>query len=304
MLYLFLVSLLWAFSFGLIKGELTGLSPASVAFVRLFIAFAVFTPFLRVRNLRPSDAAKLLLTGAVQYGLMYIAYIQAFQHLQAYEVALFTVFTPIYVTIINDLFVRRLCPVSLTAVILAVAGGIIIKYQELGSSELLHGFLLMQAANLCFAFGQIFYRRTMAVLPRTRPEKEMPPEHEATTRGSGKPADLQVFGLLYLGAALTAALATLGSDWSAFELTLKQGVTLLYLGGIASGLGFFLWNIGARRVSAGSLAVFNNLKIPLGILVSVLLFGETTHWIRLTTGGALMAAALFINARKPLPDGS
>ena len=284
MLYLFLVSLLWAFSFGLIKGGLTGLPSSSVAFVRLFIAFAVFVPFLRFRDLRPGDAAKLLLTGAVQYGLMYVTYIQAFQHLQAYEVALFTVFTPIYVTIINDLFERRLCPISMTAVILAVAGGIVIKYQELGSSELLHGFLLMQAANLCFAFGQIFYRRTMARLP-------------------SKPADLQVFGLLYLGAALTAALATLGTDWGNLEITLRQAGILLYLGIVASGLGFFLWNIGARKVSAGSLAVFNNLKIPLGILVSVLVFGETTDWMRLLAGGTLMAAALFINARKPLPDG-
>ncbi len=284
MLYLFFVSLLWAFSFGLIKGGLTGLPSSSVAFVRLFIAFAVFVPFLRFRDLRPGDAAKLLLTGAVQYGLMYVTYIQAFQHLQAYEVALFTVFTPIYVTIINDLFVKRLCPTSMSAVILAVAGGIIIKYQELGSSELLRGFLLMQGANLCFAFGQIFYRRTMANLPN-------------------KPTDLQVFGLLYLGAALTAALATLGSDWSTFEITLKQAGILLYLGIVASGLGFFLWNIGARRVSAGALAVFNNLKIPLGILVSVLVFGETTDWVRLLIGGALMALALFINARKPLPDG-
>jgi len=284
MLYLFFVSLLWAFSFGLIKGGLTGLPSSSVAFVRLFIAFAVFVPFLRFRDLRPGDAAKLLLTGAVQYGLMYVTYIQAFQHLQAYEVALFTVFTPIYVTIINDLFVKRLCPTSMSAVILAVAGGIIIKYQELGSSELLRGFLLMQGANLCFAFGQIFYRRTMANLPN-------------------KPTDLQVFGLLYLGAALTAALATLGSDWSTFEITLKQAGILLYLGIVASGLGFFLWNIGARRVSAGALAVFNNLKIPLGILVSVLVFGETTDWVRLLIGGALMALALFLNSRKTLPDG-
>ena len=284
MLYLFFVSLLWAFSFGLIKGGLTGLPSSSVAFVRLFIAFAVFVPFLRFRDLRPGDAAKLLLTGAVQYGLMYVTYIQAFQHLQAYEVALFTVFTPIYVTIINDLFVKRLCPTSMSAVILAVAGGIIIKYQELGSSELLRGFLLMQGANLCFAFGQIFYRRTMANLPN-------------------KPTDLQVFGLLYLGAALTAALATLGSDWSTFEITLKQAGILLYLGIVASGLGFFLWNIGARRVSAGALAVFNNLKIPLGILVSVLVFGESTNWVRLLIGGALMALALFLNSRKTLPDG-
>jgi len=51
-------------------------------------------------------------------------------------------------------------------------------------------------------------------------------------------------------------------------------------------------------VSAGSLAVFNNLKIPLGILVSVLIFGEEAEWVRLAGGGALMALALFMNARQ------
>jgi len=284
MLYLLFVSLLWAFSFGLIKGGLTGLPSSAVAFTRLLIALAVFAPFLRTRTLRTGDAAKLLLTGGVQYGLMYVAYIHAFQTLQAYEVALFTVFTPIYVTVINDLFARRLCPISLTAVILAVGGGLIIEYQHLGSSDLLRGFLLMQAANLCFAFGQIFYRRTMAALPEPQ-------------------SDLRVFGLLYLGAAFTAALATLGTDWRVFEPTLHQAGILLYLGVIASGLGFFLWNVGARRVSAGALAVFNNLKIPLGILVSVLCFGEAADWPRLLGSGVLMTAALFINSRKLLPDG-
>jgi carboxylate/amino acid/amine transporter len=279
MLYLLLVSLLWAFSFGLIKGGLTGLPSSAVAFIRLFIAFAVFAPFLRTRALRAADALRLLITGAVQYGLMYVAYIHAFQTLQAYEVALFTVFTPIYVTVINDLFERRLCPVSLSAVALAVAGGVVIEYSQLRSPELWRGFLLMQAANLCFAFGQIFYRRTMARLPEKR-------------------GDLRVFGLLYLGAALTAALATLGTDWSTFEVTIRQAGILLYLGVIASGLGFFLWNIGARRVSAGALAVFNNMKIPLGILVSVLFFGEAADWPRLLGGGALMTFALCINERK------
>lgn len=281
MIYLFLVSLLWAFSFGLIKGGLSDLPSSSVAFLRLLIAFAVFAPFLRIRTLRPGSAARLLLTGAVQYGLMYVAYIHAFQYLKAYEVALFTVFTPIYVSLINDLFERRLNLKALAAVILAVTGGMIIKYQQLDSPELWHGFALMQAANLCFAFGQIFYRRTM--LPIQLP-------------------DLQVFALLYLGAALTAALATIGSDWTSFDLTLKQSGILLYLGVIASGLGFFLWNLGARRVSAGALAIFNNLKIPLGILVSVLLFKESTHWPRLLIGGGLMAAALLVNARPPAKE--
>lgn len=276
---LLLVSLIWAFSFGLIKGELTGLPSAAVAFIRLAVALAVFAPFLRLHNLRVSDTARMLVTGAVQYGLMYVAYIHAFHYLKAYEVALFTVFTPIYVAGISDLFERRICLAALAAGALAAAGGVIIEYRQLSSPELLRGFLLMQGANLCFAFGQIFYRRTMARLPEIR-------------------TDLQVFGLLYLGAALTAALAAAGTPWTELNITMKQAFILLYLAIIASGFGFFLWNIGARRVRSGTLAVFNNLKIPLGILVSALFFGETADWPRLLGGGMLMALALAVNALK------
>ncbi len=276
---LLLVSLIWAFSFGLIKDGLTGLPSSSIAFIRLAVALAVFAPFLRLRTLRVADAVRLFLTGAVQYGLMYVAYIHAFSYLKAYEVALFTVFTPIYVTVINDLFDKRIGFIALAAGVLAVAGGVVIEYQKLSSPELWTGFLLMQGANLCFAFGQIFYRRTMARLPEVR-------------------TDLQVFGLLYLGAALTAALAASGTPPATLSITLKQAGILLYLGAIASGLGFFLWNIGARKVSSGTLAVFNNLKIPLGILVSMFFFGETADWPRLLGGGALMVLALAVNALK------
>ena len=277
---LLLVSLIWAFSFGMIKGELTGLPSAAVAFVRLAVALAVFMPFLRPKTLRAADAARLLLTGSVQYGLMYVAYIHAFSYLKAYEVALFTVFTPIYVTVINDLFERRIHRMALTAGALAVVGGLTIEYRQLSSPDLWNGFLLMQGANLCFAFGQIFYRRTMARLPEAR-------------------TDRQVFGLLYLGAALTAALTAVGTPWTTLVITSKQAFFLLYLGVIASGVGFFLWNIGARQVRPGTLAVFNNLKIPLGIIVSVFFFGETADWPRLLAGGTLMVTALIINAAEP-----
>ena len=274
---LLLVSLIWAFSFGLIKGELTGLPSSAVAFIRLAIALAVFAPFLRLRNLRAADSIRLILTGAVQYGLMYVAYIQAFSHIKAYEAALFTVFTPIYVTLINDLFERKLGLIALLAGLLAVTGGVVIEYRQISSPDLWRGFLLMQSANLCFAFGQIFYRRTMSRLPKSC-------------------TDLNVFGLLYLGAVLITAPAAVNTNWSALVITPKQAGILLYLGAIASGLSFLLWNIGARQVGTGTLAVFNNLKIPLGILVSVLLFGEETSWPHLLIGGIFMATALTVNS--------
>jgi len=283
MLYLLFVSLLWAFSFGLIKGGLNDLPSTEVAFIRLAIALVVFAPFLRVRTLRTVDTVRLLFTGAIQYGLMYMAYLHAFQYLQAYEVALFTVFTPLYISLIHDGFERRLCPKAFLAVLLAVAGGLLIQYKELHSSEWLRGFGLMQFANLCFAFGQIFYRRTMARLP-------------------GKKSNREVFGLLYIGAALLTALPAFHTGWTVSTMTWKQAGILLYLGTIASGLGFFLWNIGARRVNPGTLAIFNNLKIPLGILVALFFFGETADGPRLLGGGALMMGALMINAQCSMPN--
>ena len=43
---------------------------------------------------------------------------------------------------------------------------------------------------------------------------------------------------------------------------------------LASGVGFFLWNVGATRVRSGTLAVMNNAKVPLAVVVSLAFFGE------------------------------
>lgn len=277
MVYLLLVSLVWAFSFGLIKGQLTSLDPNFVAAARLVIALAVFLPFLRLKDVPRRLTLRLLLTGAVQYGVMYITYTAAFKYLQAYEVALFTIFTPLYVTLINDLYQRRFHAVNLLATVLAVAGTAIVKQGNLFRPELLTGFLIVQISNLAFALGQVDYRQALRDFPGLR--------------------DRSVFGLLYLGGALTAGAAALvTTPWASLAVTGSQWLTLVYLGAVASGLGFFLWNFGARKVDAGALAIFNDLKIPLAVVVSLVFFGEKASLPHLLVGGTIAAAALLVNA--------
>jgi drug/metabolite transporter (DMT)-like permease len=122
MLYLVAVSLLWGFSFGLVKAEFGALSGSTLAMLRLLIALPCFLPFLKPAYRRINKFnLKLLCIGAIQYGLMYVTYIQAFQYLKAYEIALFTVLTPIYVTLINDLFTRRFSPRALGRETMSVA---------------------------------------------------------------------------------------------------------------------------------------------------------------------------------------
>ena len=278
MVYLLVVSIIWAFSFGLIKNALAGLDANFIAAARLLISLLVFLPFLKARGLSRKQSLQLLLVGAVQYGLMYIAYNYAFGFLKAYEVALFTIFTPIYVTLINDAIRRRMHWVSLVATVATVVGTAIVRRGGMIESDILTGFLIVQISNVAFAFGQIYYREVMKTLPSTKFD------------------NLKVFGLLYLGGFLTAGLsAVLFTPWHSFNITSEQILVLVYLGAIASGLSFFLWNVGARKVNAGTLAIFNDLKIPLAVIVSILFFGEQANWFNLVVGGGIAVLALFFN---------
>jgi len=276
MIWLLLVSLAWAFSFGLIKGNLAGVDSNFVAFVRMAFSFLVFLPFIRFKKTGFKLSWKLALTGIFQFGVMYIAYIASFKTLKAYEVALFTIFTPIYVTLINDAIEKHFNPLHLVTAALAVLGTWVVESGQPLSGGILNGFLLVQVSNLAFAFGQVYYRKLMSTAEGLK--------------------DRDVFGILYLGAVLVTGLVTvLFAPLHSITLTSKQIWTLAYLGIFASGICFFFWNLGARQVNAGALAIFNDLKIPLAVTVSLLVFGEQANWVNLLIGGGIVVLSLFFN---------
>lgn len=275
MILLLIVSIIWALSFGL-TAEVSGLGAPFVTAARTVLAALVFLPFLRVKGLSPRRALTFAGIGALQFGLMYLLYIASFRWLRSSEVALFTIFTPLFVTLLSDLLERRMSWLFLVSASLAVLGTGICVWSSLGRAGLFRGFLLMQGANLCFALGQLLYRRLAPATGRR---------------------DRELMGLLYLGAAAVAVASAV--PWVRWDrvlgMSLPQLGVLIYLGAVASGLGFFLFNAGARRTDIGTLAVFNNMKIPLAILASGLLFREAVDWPRLALGGAVIAGALGLN---------
>ncbi|MCK4764463.1 MAG: EamA family transporter [Candidatus Aminicenantes bacterium] len=279
MIYLLIVSFIWAFSFGLIKGSLTGLDPNFVSFVRILISFLIFLPFLKLKNIELKFAAKLVFIGMFQFGVMYIAYIYSFQFLQAHQVALFTIFTPLYVTLLNDILKKKFHLFFLLAALTAAVGTGIIVYENIGRGDLLAGFLLVQVSNICFAAGQVFYKR--AALPTVNRRKDIKDRH--------------IFAFLYFGALLITAFSiAISGGWNNLSLEPNQVFTLLYLGVLASGVCFFLWNYGAKKTNIGALAVLNNMKVPLAVACSMLFFNESGDVLRLLIGGGIIVAALFI----------
>jgi drug/metabolite transporter (DMT)-like permease len=279
MIYLVVVSLIWGLSFGLIKTNLSNINPAAVALIRLCLSLLIFVPLFRFKGLSVKESISLIIIGAIQYGLMYIFYLMSFSFLLAYEVALFTALTPFYVTLFDDLVNRKFRSGFLLTAALAVLGTLVAIWRGSSGIQIGQGFILVQLSNICFASGQIFYRKIMAK--------------------AAAASDKNVFALLYLGGSLVALIAFWNAPaGAAIALNGPQILTLLYLGLVASGFCFFLWNYGARQVNAGTLAILNNLKIPLAVLCAVLFFGEKAHLPRLGAGLMLILAALSLNQKE------
>ncbi len=267
-------SLLWAFSFGLIKGELTGLSPLLVSLVRLSLAAGAFGLFTWASRKHWRIGARAMGLGAVQFGLMYVLYIAAYQYLPAWMVALFTVTTPFYVMALGALRDHALPTRFLLAVALAIAGALVTVASKLPEGASWTGVMLLQGANLCFAVGQVFFT-----------------EVDTQERLSKS----QLVAWMYLGALVVPALAiAVSGDGLGTLPSARQWGTLVYLGLVPTALGFFLWNRGAAQVQPGFLASMNNLKVPLAVLVSWVVFGEDASYLRFGGGLALVVAALFV----------
>jgi drug/metabolite transporter (DMT)-like permease len=278
MLNLILASLLWAFSFGLIKGRMGGLDPADVAAGRLLLAAMAFSPFLLKHRLRLGEMGRTMLLGALQFGVMYWLYIASYAYLPAWLVALFTVFTPLYVVLISDAVARKVRRRNVVAALVAVAGALLVVAWGLPQGAAWRGVFLLQGANLCFAVGQLFY-----------------PQLKKKVGAS----DVIMVGWMYWGAFLVTGCWVLLSGGVALEAwDLPAGLTLLYLGLLPTAVGFYWWNRGAARVSPGWLAVANNLKIPLAVVVSWLVFGEDAEKGRAVLGLLVVVGSLFIADRR------
>nr|WP_233631674.1 MULTISPECIES: carboxylate/amino acid/amine transporter [unclassified Kosakonia] len=277
-----ITTILWAFSFSLIGEYLAGhVDSYFSVLMRVGLAALVFLPFLRTRGHNLQTIGLYMLVGALQLGIMYLFGFQAYLYLTVSEFLLFTVFTPLYITLIYDLLSKRRLRWSyLLSAGLAVIGAAIIRYDKV-SDHFWTGLILVQLANISFAIGMVGYKRLM----ETRPM----PQHNA-------------FAWFYLGAFVVAAVAWLimGNPQKLPTTTLQWGV-LVWLGVVASGLGYFMWNYGATQVDAGTLGIMNNVHVPAGLLVNLAIWQQQPHWPSFIIGGAVIMASLWVHRRWVAP---
>ena len=255
MLYLTIISILWSFSFGIIKFGLTGVDSIFISFFRSLIAFIFFSS-LTVYNIKKfSFDTKLIIIGAIQFGLMYVFYIQSYQYLPAYLIATFTITTPIFVGLFSQALMKEsFSKNGILSIILVLIGSFMMRFNLANPLDYWFGFILIQCANMFFASGQIMFKKWH-------------------TENSDKDI-VHNFSQMFFGATIVTSLFYFQTLDVQNILSTTNLLSLIFLGLCSTGIGFLLWNIGATKVSNTRLAIMNNVVIPLAVLNSFFIFGE------------------------------
>ena len=258
MIYLILVSILWSFSFGIIKYGLSEIDSSFISLMRNLIAFLFFASLSLYNFKKFIFDIKLILIGAIQFGLMYVLYIQSYQYLPAYLIATFTITTPIFIGIFSQLLQNKSFSLSgIFSILLVVLGSLMMRFNIVNPLDYWLGFFLIQCANICFAVGQIMFKKWYS-----------------------KNTSVDIiynFSQMFFGAVLITSMFSIINSTNIGMLNTYNVFALLFLGLFSTGFGFLAWNLGSLQVSNERLAVMNNVVIPIAIFNSFLIFGEAIN---------------------------
>lgn len=267
--YLIIATICFSLSFGLIKEQLSVLPSEFVVFCRLLIAFLIFLPFFKKLSLKKHLMA--FFVGIIQFGLMYLLFIKAFKILQGNEVAILTTTTPVFVAIWSSIFGENFKPVYIFCILMSVIGAGIIVWHNMTFNMIIKGILLMESCNCSFALGQVLWKKFVSN------------------------NDINLMASAYFGAFLFVLPFSLFTvDFNSIVLTNCQIFSILYLSIIPTGIGFWLWNKGAEQVKYSTLAIMNNLKIPLGVIFAIFIFHEKIDILNFIIGSTIILSAIFI----------
>lgn len=270
--YLVISTICLSLSFGLIKNQLAGLPSDLVAELRLLFAGLIFLPFFSKLELKKHLRAAFI--GIIQFGLMYVFYIRAFKYLQGNEIALLTASAPIMVGICSTFLGERFKGLYLIPILLSIFGAIIVIWNNVNEIFLIKGVVLMMLSTFCFSLGQVLWKKYV------------------------KTTEAQLMASVYLTSALfVLPFALINTDFTVLFINTNQWLSIFYLGIIPTGVGFLTWNKGAKKVSATTLAVMNNLKIPMGVLFAIIIFHEKINLLNFIIGSFFILISIILSHR-------
>ncbi len=257
--------------------------PALLALARLAVASVVLLPFLP----RPpgtaavrGDGGKIVWMGVLGFGVAYALSHLGLQRSTATNAALLITVEPVSLILLSPLVLgerlRRREAMGAGLVLLGTVLVVVDGIPGITVAVLPHwrGDLLLVLSAVAFASYSLFGRDVLA-------------RWDARTVTARS---------IVWGAASMAPLAAL--EWASGTRpawTAAGAATTIYLALVVTALAYLAWNYGLARVSAPRAAIFINVQPVVGVVLGVLLLGETATMATLA-GAVLVIVGLGVTA--------
>lgn len=289
MLLLLLTMMVWGSTFMVTKDLIAIWPPFTIAFVRVAVGTLVVLPFALSRKppgMRLPWGA-IWSMGFIGVALYYVVFNVAMMHVSASQGALVQASIPAMTALVAVLWLgERATGLRWLGIAMSV-GGVLIVFSGSasdGAPSSLLGNLLMFTSVVCWGLYTALAKRvanfdTLVVT--------------AAVTGTGALLLLPLAGY----EIVTANLAGEGLP----PLPLLGWFELLYLGGIASGVAYLLYNASLRHLDASEVGVYTNLIPIVGVLCGVVVLGDPLS-ARAIIGGLVVMFGVWITSRAERPD--
>jgi drug/metabolite transporter (DMT)-like permease len=271
-----LVMIVWGSTFVITKAAVSEIPPLTLSALRFLIAAIVLVPIAAARGglrclPRPLPIASLLLAGLTGIALFHVGFNYALVYGSASQGALIFALVPAAVAVATviclkeTLSLRRAVGIALSVcgvALVAVTGG-----TDGASPHPLLGALCMLAAVAAWAIYTVIAKRLADADPIVFI------------------ASVSVIGMVLQ--LPTAALELMQTPWSTPSPRAWFGA--LFLGVVASALAFVVYSWALRHVDANLVGVFINLDPVVGVLMAVVVLGETLGIGQAVGGGVALA---------------
>lgn len=266
---------LWGPSFVATKVALREIPPFTIAFLRFFIASCFLYPLWWLSSdhalLAPRSRRNLFLGGLVGVTTYFILENLGVRLTTASDAALLMAAIPVICLLAEAMWFRQAIHWRRSlGIIISILGLFLVIGQapSLGGQNRLLGDLLVMAAALCWAIYSLL-GRSLKQYPKLTVV-----------------AHQTIYGTLLL---FPFALSEF-TQWHG--LSLRTGLSILYLGIMCSAVTYLLYNYALKALAASQVSTFLNLVPIIGVIAAMLLLGEQIQIIQILGGAVILVGVV------------
>lgn len=282
------LSLVWGASFLFIKVGLQGLSPAQVVLGRILLGAVALAVIMTVTRRRwPRELrvwGHMLVVGIFFCAVPFTLFAWAEQYVPSSLASIYNAATPIMTLLLTPLILRseRLGPARTAGLVIGILGVVVLTgpWQLIGSNDLrstIPAQLACLGATASYGFAGLYLRRFVSGL-----------RYDSVTISS---VQLAMASLVVLLAAPFVARG---------PVTLNGPVVLsiVVLGVAGTGVAYVWYTRIMREWGAARASTVTYLTPVVGVVLGVLLLGESVHWYE-PVGGAIVVAGILVSQGVP-----